>query len=113
VANRPQASGHPAAFGLQVPPYGGDTLFTNLVTAYRHLSPALQALADGVWARRQFGGYNGDFDDENGDFDDETVYAQRPRRAARRGSSGGAGAARDRRARAVRESRIHKPHPGR
>ncbi|MDH0092436.1 TauD/TfdA family dioxygenase [Achromobacter mucicolens] len=89
-----------------MPPYGGDTLFTNLVTAYRHLSPALQALADGVWARHQFGGYNGD-------FDDETVYAQRPRRAARRGSSGGAGAARDRRARAVRESRIHTPHPGR
>jgi len=47
VTDRPHASGHPAAFGLQVPPYGGDTLFTNLVTAYRHLSPALQALADG------------------------------------------------------------------
>ncbi|MEN5343203.1 TauD/TfdA family dioxygenase [Achromobacter mucicolens] len=70
VVNPPSASILRA--GDQVPPYGGDTLFTNLVAAYRHLSPALQALADGLWARHQFGGYNGD-------FDNETVYAQRVR----------------------------------
>lgn len=56
--------------GRQVPAYGGDTVFTNLVAAYEHLSPALRALADTLWARHQFGGYNGD-------FDNQTVYAQR------------------------------------
>jgi len=56
--------------GRQVPAYGGDTIFTNLVAAYEHLSPALRALADGLWARHQFGGFNGD-------FDNQTVYAQR------------------------------------
>ena len=56
--------------GRQVPAFGGDTLFTNLVAAYEHLSPALRALADGLWARHQFGGFNGD-------FDNQTVYAQR------------------------------------
>jgi len=56
--------------GHQVPAYGGDTVFTNLVAAYEHLSPALRALADTLWARHQFGGYNGD-------FDNQTVYAQR------------------------------------
>lgn len=70
VVNPPSASILRA--GDQVPPYGGDTLFTNLVAAYQHLSPALQALADGLWARHQFGGYNGD-------FENETVYAQRVR----------------------------------
>ena len=56
--------------GRQVPAYGGDTVFTNLVAAYEHLSPALRALADTLWARHQFGGYNGD-------LDNQTVYAQR------------------------------------
>ncbi|MDQ8034629.1 taurine dioxygenase [Bordetella genomosp. 1] len=70
VVNPPAASILRA--GEQVPEYGGDTLFTNLVAAYRHLSPPLQALADGLRARHQFGGYNGD-------FDNETVYAQRVR----------------------------------
>lgn len=56
--------------GHQVPAYGGDTVFTNLVAAYEHLSPAVRTLADGLWARHQFGGYNGD-------FDNQTLYAQR------------------------------------
>ncbi|HZV56205.1 MAG TPA: TauD/TfdA family dioxygenase [Sphingobium sp.] len=56
--------------GRQVPAYGGDTLFTNLAAAYEHLSPPLQRLADTLWARHQFGGYNGD-------FDNQTVYARR------------------------------------
>lgn len=64
----------PAGFilraGRQVPAVGGDTVFTNLVAAYEHLSPALRALADTLWARHQFGGYNSD-------FDNQTVYAQR------------------------------------
>ncbi|MET4576032.1 TauD/TfdA dioxygenase family protein [Ottowia thiooxydans] len=56
----------------QVPPYGGDTLFTNLAAAYAHLSTPLRTLVDGLWARHQFGGYNGD-------LDNATVYAQKVR----------------------------------
>lgn len=56
--------------GHQVPAFGGDTVFTNLVAAYEHLSPALRGLADTLWARHQFGGYNGD-------FDNQSIYAQR------------------------------------
>ncbi len=56
--------------GYELPEYGGDTIFTNLVAAYEHLSPALRHLADGLWARHQFGGFNGD-------FENQTVYAQR------------------------------------
>ena len=36
--------------GVIVPPYGGDTAWTNLVTAYEALSPALQAFLDGLRA---------------------------------------------------------------
>jgi len=53
----------------QVPEYGGDTLFTNLVAAYQHLSAPVKALADSLWARHQFGGYHND-------FDNATVYAK-------------------------------------
>ena len=34
--------------GVEIPPYGGDTLFTNLQAAYENLSPPIQALADGL-----------------------------------------------------------------
>jgi alpha-ketoglutarate-dependent sulfate ester dioxygenase len=36
--------------GVEVPPYGGDTAWTNLVTAYESLSPAVRAFADGLRA---------------------------------------------------------------
>ncbi len=58
----------PAASVLRagvVPAYGGDTIFTNLVAAYANLSAPLKALADTLWARHQFGGYNNDFDNES------------------------------------------------
>ena len=36
--------------GLVIPPYGGDTVWANTVTAYDGLPPALKALAEGLWA---------------------------------------------------------------
>ena len=36
--------------GLVVPPYGGDTQWTNLVTAYEQLSPQVQEFIDGLHA---------------------------------------------------------------
>jgi alpha-ketoglutarate-dependent taurine dioxygenase len=36
--------------GVIVPPYGGDTQFTNLVLAYERLSPQIQQLIDGLHA---------------------------------------------------------------
>jgi taurine dioxygenase len=38
-----------------VPPYGGDTQFTNLVAAYQGLSAPLRALVDGLRAEHRFG----------------------------------------------------------
>ena len=38
-----------------VPPYGGDTTFTNLVAAYHGLSEPLRALADGLRAEHWYG----------------------------------------------------------
>lgn len=40
----------------QLPPYGGDTVFTNLAAAYEGLSAPVKQLADALWARHQFGG---------------------------------------------------------
>jgi alpha-ketoglutarate-dependent sulfate ester dioxygenase len=39
--------------GVVVPPYGGDTQFTNLVVAYERLSEPLQRLCDGLHAVHQ------------------------------------------------------------
>jgi taurine dioxygenase len=36
--------------GVEIPPYGGDTLFTNLIAAYEGLSPPIRALIDGLQA---------------------------------------------------------------
>ncbi|WP_127550852.1 TauD/TfdA family dioxygenase [Actinoplanes sp. OR16] len=35
---------------LVIPPYGGDTLFSNTAAAYRDLPASLRRLADGLWA---------------------------------------------------------------
>ncbi len=41
--------------GETVPPYGGDTQWTNLAAAYRALSPTLQAFVDGLRGIHSFG----------------------------------------------------------
>jgi taurine dioxygenase len=35
-----------ALYGVDIPPYGGDTMFTNLYLAYETLSPGMQALCE-------------------------------------------------------------------
>jgi taurine dioxygenase len=40
--------------GEIVPPYGGDTQFTNLVAAYNALSPAMRAIVDGLRGVHRF-----------------------------------------------------------
>jgi taurine dioxygenase len=47
VPNPPMAS---ILRGIVVPPYGGDTQWTNLVAAYQHLSPEVQQFIDGLHA---------------------------------------------------------------
>jgi alpha-ketoglutarate-dependent sulfate ester dioxygenase len=42
-----------------IPPYGGDTMWTNLVAAYGDLSGPLRDLADRLRARHRFGGSRG------------------------------------------------------
>jgi alpha-ketoglutarate-dependent taurine dioxygenase len=36
--------------GVTIPPYGGNTVWANTVTAYQHLPEPLRALVDGLWA---------------------------------------------------------------
>ena len=92
--------------GAQVPEYGGDTVFTNLAAAYQNLSPAVKALADGLWARHQFGGYNGD-------LDNQTLYAQRCRPARWCPSIRWCGCCRRRASACCREPRLHAQDQGR
>lgn len=40
--------------GVVVPPYGGDTLWTNLAVAYQRLSPALRGFFDGLRAVHRY-----------------------------------------------------------
>ena len=40
--------------GVTVPPYGGDTTWTNLAVAYDHLSPVLRGFLDGLRAVHRF-----------------------------------------------------------
>lgn len=37
-----------ALYAMEVPPYGGDTMFCNLYMAYESLSPGMKSLADGL-----------------------------------------------------------------
>jgi taurine dioxygenase len=55
VANPAKAS---ILLGKVVPPYGGDTLWSNLVAAYEGLSPKLQAFVDNLQAVHGAGGYD-------------------------------------------------------
>jgi len=54
-------------YGVEIPPYGGDTLFTSLVAAYEGLSPKIKTLVDDLKAIHQTSSY------DNGGF-------QRPKR---------------------------------
>jgi len=47
-------------YGVQIPPYGGDTVFANLVAAYEGLSPKIRALIDDLQAVHQTSDYDGD-----------------------------------------------------
>jgi alpha-ketoglutarate-dependent sulfate ester dioxygenase len=44
--------------GVEIPPYGGDTIFANLALAYRELSPEIKALIDGLQAVHRTSGYD-------------------------------------------------------
>jgi len=44
--------------GTSIPPYGGDTLFTNLAAAYEGLSPKIRDLVDGLKAVHQTSSYD-------------------------------------------------------
>ncbi|MGA0601005.1 TauD/TfdA dioxygenase family protein [Caulobacter sp. KR2-114] len=46
-------------YGTEIPAFGGDTLFANLVAAYEGLSPAIRTLADGLKAVHQTSAYDG------------------------------------------------------
>jgi len=46
--------------GAVVPPYGGDTLWTNLVAAYEDLSEPIRDLVDHLHAVHKWHGYNGE-----------------------------------------------------
>jgi taurine dioxygenase len=45
-------------YGAQIPPYGGDTLFANLIAAYEGLSPKIRHLIDGLQAVHQTSAYD-------------------------------------------------------
>jgi alpha-ketoglutarate-dependent taurine dioxygenase len=44
--------------GVSIPPFGGDTLFTNLAAAYEGLSPKIKALVDDLQAVHQTSAYD-------------------------------------------------------
>jgi taurine dioxygenase len=45
-------------YGTTIPPYGGDTIFSNLVAAYEGLSPKIKALVDDLKAIHQTSSYD-------------------------------------------------------
>ena len=47
VVNPPAIS---TLHGVEIPPYGGDTIFTDLVAAYEELSPPIRTMIDGLRA---------------------------------------------------------------
>ncbi|MDB5712945.1 MAG: taurine dioxygenase [Sphingomonadales bacterium] len=46
--------------GVQIPPYGGDTLFANLIAAYEGLSAPIRSLLDGLQAVHRVSAYESD-----------------------------------------------------
>jgi len=61
VANPAHAS---VLRGVVIPPYGGDTLWTNLVAAYEDLSVPVKNFLDGLQAVHQWHGYDGETRDD-------------------------------------------------
>jgi taurine dioxygenase len=45
-------------YGVEIPPYGGDTLFANLIAAYEGVSTPIRVLIDGLQAVHQTSGYD-------------------------------------------------------
>ena len=45
-------------YGVEIPPYGGDTIFTSLIAAYEGLSPPIKALIDQLQAVHQTSNYD-------------------------------------------------------
>jgi taurine dioxygenase len=45
--------------GVEIPPYGGDTLFANLIAAYEGLSAPIRSLIDGLQAVHRTSAYDG------------------------------------------------------
>ncbi|MGE3978844.1 MAG: TauD/TfdA dioxygenase family protein [Nitrospira sp.] len=56
VLERPPLGG--ILYARDVPPYGGDTLFSNLYMAYEALSPGMQKLADSLVVMHSLKGYH-------------------------------------------------------
>jgi alpha-ketoglutarate-dependent taurine dioxygenase len=46
-------------YGVEIPPYGGDTIFTSLIAAYEGLSPPIKQLIDQLQAVHQTSSYDG------------------------------------------------------
>ncbi len=72
VANYPAFS---ILRGVEIPAYGGDTVWANTVSAYQSLPPVLQELADQLWAV-----HNNSFDyttKQESDWNDEALTFQR------------------------------------
>ena len=78
--------------GVTIPPYGGDTFWTNLVAAYAGLSEPMRAFVDGLRAIHAF-------EPRGGSEYNETRQAS----CAAQRASAGDGACGDRRARVVRQ----------
>jgi taurine dioxygenase len=49
-------------YAVEVPPYGGDTMFANQYMAFETLSPGLRAMLDGMKAVHSARGYNSEVD---------------------------------------------------
>jgi taurine dioxygenase len=58
--------------GVTIPPYGGDTFWTNLVVAYQSLSTTMRGFVDGLRGIHQFG--------SRGETDRSSEYSQRVKR---------------------------------
>lgn len=54
VSFRPHSAMVSLLYAIEIPPMGGDTLFTNMYRAYEGLSPSLQQFLGGLRARHDF-----------------------------------------------------------
>ncbi len=54
VSFRPRSAMASLLYAIEIPPVGGDTLFTNMYRAYEGLSPSMQRFLGGLRARHDF-----------------------------------------------------------